>query len=172
MINPTVMEKEKYRNMTISLKVAAEEKIMLKRLAEKYNVTLSEFLYNIVMCFKGLYAFIGRLTPREEKLAENLRLEKKKNAKLSVKIENAEFRVDMEMNHRIQIQNKNHELTYQLKEQKAINADQAEELEGQKEINQALVLENKKLRNQKRDQQLKHVAAGAVGMLAGLNLSR
>ena len=166
------MEKENYRNMTISLKVAAEEKIMLKRLAEKYNVTLSEFLYNIVMCFKGLYAFIGRLTPREEKLAENLRLEKKKNAKLSVKIENAEFRVDMEMNHRIQIQNKNHELTYQLKEQKAINADQAEELEGQKEINQALVLENKKLRNQKRDQQLKHVAAGAVGMLAGLNLSR
>ena len=30
-----VMENEKYRNMTISLKVAAEEKIMLKRLAEK-----------------------------------------------------------------------------------------------------------------------------------------
>ena len=46
------MEKEKYRNMTISLKVAAEEKIMLRRLAEKYNVTLSEFLYNIVMCLK------------------------------------------------------------------------------------------------------------------------
>ena len=31
------MEKEKYRNMTISLKVAAEEKIMLRRLAEKYK---------------------------------------------------------------------------------------------------------------------------------------
>ena len=46
--------------------------------------------------------FLGRLTPREEKLAENIRLEKKKNAKLSVQIENAEFRVDMEMNHRIQ----------------------------------------------------------------------
>ena len=29
------MENEKYRNMTISLKVAAEEKIILKRLAEK-----------------------------------------------------------------------------------------------------------------------------------------
>ena len=162
------MEKEKYRNMTISLKVAAEEKIMLKRLAEKYNVTLSEFLYNIVMCFKGLYAFIGRLTPREEKLAENIRLEKKKNAKLSVQIENAEFRVDMEMNHRIQIQNKNHELTYQLKEQKAINADQAEELKRQKEINQELVAEMKKLRNQKRDQQLKYTMAGAVGILAGV----
>ena len=49
------------------------------------------------MCFKGLYAFIGRLTPREEKMAENLRKEKKKNDKLSVQSENAEFRVKMEM---------------------------------------------------------------------------
>ena len=161
------MEKEKYRNMTISLKVAAEEKIMLKRLAEKYNVTLSEFLYNIVMCFKGLYAFIGRLTPREEKLAENLRLEKKKTAKLEIRTENAEFRVKMEMNHRIQIQNENHELTYQLKEEKAINVDQAQKLKRQKEINQALEVEIKKLRTQKKDQQLKHVMAGAVGILAG-----
>lgn len=161
------MEKEKYRNMTISLKVAAEEKIMLKRLAEKYNVTLSEFLYNIVMCFKGLYAFIGRLTPREEKLAENLRLEKNKNAKLNVQIENASFRVEMEMNHRIQIQNENHELTYQLKEQKAINADQAKELKRQKEINQVLVSENKKLRKQEINHQLKHTMAGFFGLLAG-----
>tara|TARA_B100002019_G_C21273211_1_gene603622 strand:- start:5936 stop:6373 length:438 start_codon:yes stop_codon:yes gene_type:complete len=145
---------------------------MLKRLAEKYNVTLSEFLYNIVMCFKGLYAFIGRLTPREEKLAENLRLEKKKNAKLSVQIENAEFRVDMEMNHRIQIQNKNHEMIYQLKEQKAINADQAEELKRQKEMNQALEKENNKLKNQKRDKQLQHAVAGAVGILAGVALKQ
>lgn len=166
------MEKEKYRNMTISLKVAAEEKIMLKRLAEKYNVTLSEFLYNIVMCFKGLYAFIGRLTPREEKLAENLRLEKKKNVKLEVQIENAEFRVEMEMNHSIQIKNKNHELTYQLKEEKAINADQAEELKRQKEINQALKLEVEKLRKQQRDQQLKNAMAGAVGILAGFTFKR
>ena len=166
------MEKEKYRNMTISLKVAAEEKIMLKRLAEKYNVTLSEFLYNIVMCFKGLYAFIGRLTPKEEKLAENLRLEKKKTAKLEIRTENAEFRVKMEMNHRIQIQNENHELIYQLKEQKAINTEQAEELKRQNEINQALKLEVEKLRKQQRDQQLKNAMAGAVGILAGFTISR
>ena len=164
------MEKEKYRNMTISLKVAAEEKIMLRRLAEKYKVSLSEFMYNLVMCFKNQYDYIGMLSPKEEKLAENLRLEKKKNAKLSVQIENAEFRVDMEMNHRIQIQNENHELTYQLKEQKAIYADQADELKRQKEINQELVVENKKLRTQKRDQQLKYTMAGAVGILAGVSL--
>ena len=147
------MEKEKYRNMTISLKVAAEEKIMLRRLAEKYKVTLSEFMYNLVMCFKNQYDYIDMLSPKEEKLAENLRLEKKKNAKLEVQIENADYRVEMEMNHRIQIQNKYHEITYQLKEEKVINADQAEELKMQKEINQALVIENNKLRNHKRYQQ-------------------
>ena len=110
------------------------------------------------------------LSPKEEKLAENLRLEKKKNAKLSVQIENADFGVEMEMNHRIQIQNENHELIYHLKEQKAINADQAEELKRQMERNQASEIENKKLKTQKRDQQLKHVMAGAVGILAGVAL--
>ncbi|MDA0345234.1 MAG: hypothetical protein O3C54_04660, partial [Proteobacteria bacterium] len=80
----------------------------------------------------------------------------------------ADFRIEMEMNHRIQIQNENHELTYQLKEQKAINADQADELRRQKEINQELVAEIKKLRNQKRDQKLKYTMAGAVGILAGV----
>ena len=91
---------------------------------------------------------------------------------MSVQIENADFRVEMEMNHRIQIQNENHELTYQIKEQKAINAEQAEELRRQKEINQALVVKNNKLRSQKRDHQLKHAAVGAVGILAGISLSR
>lgn len=166
------MEKEKYRNMTISLKVAAEEKIMLRRLAEKYKVSLSEFMYNLVMCFKNQYDYIGMLSPKEEKLAENLRLEKNKNAKLSIQIENADFRVEMEMNHRIQIQNENHELTYQLKEQKAINAEQAEELKRQNEINQVLKLEVEKLRKQQRDQQLKNAMAGAVGILAGFTFKR
>ena len=166
------MENEKYRNMTISLKVAAEEKIMLRRLAEKHKVTLSEFMYNLVMCFKNQYDYIGMLSPKEEKLAENLRLEKKKNAILSVQIENADFRVEMEINHRIQIQNDNHELTYQLKEQKAINADQAEELERQIEINQALEKENKKLRKLQLDNKLKMIGTSIFGLLAGFNLKR
>ena len=166
------MQKEKYRNMTISLKVAAEEKIMLRRLAEKYKVSLSEFMYNLVMCFKNQYDYIGMLSPKEEKLAENLRLEKKKNAKLSVQIENADYRVEMEMNHRIQIQNENHELTYQLKEQKAINADQAEELRRQKEINQALEKENKKLRKLSLDNKLNLFGTGIFGVLTGFALKR
>ena len=87
-----------------------------------------------------------------------------------MQVENADFRVEIEMNHRIQIQNENHELTYQLKEQKAINADQAEELRRQKEINHALEKENKKLRKKQRDQQLNHAMAGAVGILTGFLL--
>ena len=74
------------------------------RLAEKHKVSLSEFMYNLVMCFKNQYDYIGMLSPKEEKLAENLRLEKKKNAKLCIRIENADVRVEMEMNHRIQTQ--------------------------------------------------------------------
>lgn len=166
------MEKEKYRNMTISLKVAAEEKIMLRRLAEKYKVTLSEFMYNLVMCFKNQYDYIGMLSPKEEKLAENLRLEKKKNAKLGFQIENADYRVEMEMNHRIQIQNKYHELTYQLKEEKAINADQAEEQKMQKEINQALKAEVEKLRKLHLDNKLKMFGTGIFSLMTGFMLKR
>lgn len=72
---------------------------------------------------------------------------------MSVQIENADFMEEMEMNHRIQIQNKNHELTYHLKEQNAINADQAEELKRQKKINQALATKNNILKTKNRDQQ-------------------
>jgi len=100
------------------------------------------------------------LSPKEEKLAENLRLEK--NAKLSVQIENADFRVEMEMNHRIQIQNENHELAYQLKEEKAKNADQAEELKRQREINQVLKLEVEKIRKLSLDNKLKMFGTGSV----------
>jgi len=97
---------------------------------------------------------------------------KKKNDKLEVQIENAEFRVEMEMNHRIQIQNKNHELTYQLKEQKVINAEQAEELKRQKEINQALKVEVQKLRKLSLDNKLKLFGTGIFGLLTGFTLKR
>ena len=166
------MENEKYRNMTISLKVAAEEKFIIKRLAEKYNVTLSEFLYNIVMCFKGLYAFIGRLTPREEKMAENLRKEKKKNNKLSVQSENAEFRVRMEMDRADKAIREKDELTFLLKEQKAINADQLEELNRANDIICKLQKKNNKLKTSSRDTKLRNIASGAIGLFAGFSLKR
>ena len=164
------MENEKYRNMTISLKVAAEEKIMLRRLAEKYNVTLSEFMYNLVMCFKNQYDYIGMLTPREEKLAENLRKEKKKNNKLAAEIENADFRVKMEMDRAAKAINAKDEFAYQLKEQKAVNADQLEELKRTNEIICKLQEKNNKLKRSSVDTQLKNIAVGALGLFAGFSL--
>jgi hypothetical protein len=166
------MENEKYRNMTISLKVAAEEKIMLRRLAEKYNVTLSEFMYNLVMCFKNQYDYIGMLNPREEKLAENLRLEKKKNAKLSVETENAEFRVKMEMERSDKVIREKDEITFLLKEQKALNVDQLEELKRLTKINQVLKEKNIKLKSITTENQLKNTIFGTAGLFAGFFLRR
>ena len=54
-----------------------------------------------------------------------------------------------------------------LKEQKAINADQAVELKKEKQINKAFKKQVEKLRNQKRDQQLKHAMAGFFGLILG-----
>ena len=166
------MENEKYRNMTISLKVAAEEKIMLRRLAEKHSVTLSEFMYNLVMCFKNQYDYIGMLNPREEKLAENLRLEKKKNVKLSVETENAEFRVKMEMERSDKVIREKDEITFLLKEQKALNVDQLEELKRLTKINQVLKEKNIKLKSISTENQLKNIIVGTAGLFAGLSLKR
>lgn len=166
------MEKDKYRNMTISLKVAAEEKIMLRRLSEKYRVSLSEFMYNLVMCFKNQYDFIGMLNPREEKLAVNLRLEKKKNAKLSIETENAEFRVKMEMERSDKVIREKDEITFLLKEQKALNVDQLEELKRLTKINQVLKEKNIKLKSISTENQLKNIIVGTAGLFAGLSLKR
>ena len=166
------MENEKYRNMTISLKVAAEEKIMLRRLAEKHSVTLSEFMYNLVMCFKNQYDYIGMLNPREEKLAENLRKKKKKNVKLSVETENAEFRVKMEMERSDKVIREKDEIAFLLKEQKALNVDQLEELKRLTKINQVLKEKNIKLKSISAENQLKNIIVGTAGLFAGLSLKR
>ena len=165
-------ENVKYRNMTISLKVAADEKIMLRRLAEKHSVTLSEFMYNLVMCFANQYDYIGMLTPKEEKLAENLRKVKKQNSKLTAEIENADFRVQMEMEKAAKAINAKDEFAYQLKEQKAINADQLEELNRLKELNLMLGKSNNKFKRTSIDNQLTSIAAGVFGLFTGFAFKR
>jgi hypothetical protein len=124
------------------------------------------------VCFKGLYAFIGRQTPREEKMAENLRLEKKKTAKLEIRTENAEFRVKMEIENRVKTQNENHELIYQLKEEKAINANQAQLIIEKDKIIESLQKEVKSLSKSKRDQHMKYTAVGVLGLFTEGILSK
>jgi len=59
-----------------------------------------------------------------------------------------------------------------LKEQKAINADQMEELKRVNDLNKKLQEENNKLKRNSRDNQLRNIAASAVGLFAGFSLKR
>lgn len=166
------MKNETFRNMTISLKVTPEEKIELKRLAEKHSVSLSELLYNLVMCFKGQYEYIGKLMPREEKLAENIRLETKKNEKLKVQLENADYRVRMEQERALEAIKEKDELSYMLKEQKVKAEEQAEEIEDLKLQIEQLKDKNQELKRAKFNNQATQITAGGLGMVAGFLLKR
>ena len=64
------------------------------------------------------------------------------------------------------------ELTFLLKEQKAINADQLEELKRANDIICKLQEKNNKLKRSSRDTQLKNIAASTVGLFAGFLLKR
>lgn len=166
------MKNETFRNMTISLKVTPEEKIILKRLAEKHGVSLSELLYNLVMYFRDQYEYIGRITPREEKLAENLRVEKRKNERLKVKLENADYRVRMEQDRALEAIKEKDELTYMLKEQKAVDSERSRQLEELERQMEALKTENKRLRGMSKDNQLMGIAAATAGAIAGYSFRR
>jgi len=124
------------------------------------------------MCFKNQYDYIGMLNPREEKLAENLRLEKKKNVKLSVETENAEFRVKMEMERSDKVIREKDEITILLKEQKALNVDQLEELKRLTKINQVLKEKNIKLKSISSENHFKNIIVGTAGLFAGFSLNR
>lgn len=117
----------KFWNITISLKVAPDEKIALKHLAVKHNVSLSELLYNLVMWFKDLYKYIGKLMSKKEKLGENLRFEIKKKEELKLQLENADYRVKMEQQRALEAFKEKDEFTYMVKKQQVIVKEQAEE---------------------------------------------
>jgi len=118
-----------YRNMTLSTKVTAQEKIELGRLAESKNISISEVIYNLVMCFKDQYDNIGMLSTRELELQEDLEAEKKKNGRLTIDLENADYRVELEMNRSTEAHNKQDEYRYQVKELTVENEKLSEEFE-------------------------------------------
>ena len=60
----------------------------------------------------------------------------------------------------------------QLKEQKAINADQLEELNRLKELNLMLGKSNNKFKRTSRDNQFTSIAAGVFGLFTGFAFKR
>ena len=89
-------ELENVRNVTISTKVSAAEKIELQQIANDNNITRSELIYDLLSAYKNHYAYIGRTSPKEDKLLSELKNANRKVNKLSIELENAEVRIDME----------------------------------------------------------------------------
>ena len=121
------------RNINISTKVTFQEKIDIQRIANKYNISLYELIYTLVMNFKDYYQYIGQTSPKEEKIIKEVEALKKANRKLNSQLENAEHRLEMEtgskneaINEANQLRYKNVELTNLLtnkkKELKTANA--------------------------------------------------
>ena len=67
---------------------------------------------------------------------------------------------------------KKDELIFLLKEQKAINADQLEELKRANDIICKLQEKNNKLKTTSRDTKLRNIASCAIGLFAGFSLKR
>lgn len=68
------------------------------------------------MSFKNQYEYIGRDNPEIDKLKEEIRKLKSKNSRLETNLENADYRVQMEMDRVIKIRNEYDDCKYQLKE--------------------------------------------------------
>jgi chromosome segregation ATPase len=111
-----------HRNMTISTKVTALQKIELGKLAEKYKVSTSELMFNLIECNKYHYKYLGGITPKEEKLEKELAAQKRKVNRLTADLENADYKVTLQEQQVVKYQNKVDEYRYEIKETKAENS--------------------------------------------------
>ena len=130
--------KNNHRNITISTKATVLDKIELKEIAEKNNLTLSEFIYSLITVFKYQFENIGKDTPEVERLKKEVQLKDKALNKAQINLENADYKVTLEMERADKASHKYDECRYQLKESLAKEADL-------KNHNEELVKENSKL---------------------------
>ena len=131
--------KNNHRNITISTKATVLDKIELKEIAEKNNLTLSEFIYSLITVFKYQFENIGKDTPEVERLKKEVQLKDKALNKAQINLENADYKVTLEMERADKASHKYDECRYQLKEALAREADL-------KNHNEELVNENSKLK--------------------------
>jgi hypothetical protein len=132
--------KNNHRNITISTKATVLDKIELKEIAEKNDLTLSELIYSLITVFKNQYENIGKDTPEVEKLKKEVQLKDKALNKAQINLENADYKVTLEMERADKASHKFDECRYQLKEALA-------ELSDLKILNKKLVDDNSKLKD-------------------------
>ena len=131
--------KNNHRNITLSTKATVIDKIELKEIANKNNLTLSELIYSLITVFKNQFENIGKDTPEVERLKKELQLKDKALNKAQINLENADYKVTLEMERADKASHKFDECRYQLKEALARETDL-------KNHNEELVNENSKLK--------------------------
>ncbi len=92
------MEKidETVKNVTLSFKTTAEEKVALQQIANERHISRSELIASLVHAYKHSYDLIGKTSPKEEQLKLQLKDRAKENRKLNLALENTEHRIEIE----------------------------------------------------------------------------
>ena len=122
--------------MTISTKVTANQKAEYSKIARLHNLTLSEWVCSIMEMNKDSYGKVCDPTKRETELEQKLHKSEKKVSRLTTNLENADYKVSMEMKSNDDLRQINVELRHSLKLSNDENADllkQVKELETEKE---------------------------------------
>lgn len=91
------MENTNNRNITLSIKVTAEQKAEFTKIATKHNISLSEWSASILEINKDSYDKIGDPTLRETALEDKNRKQEQKIKKLEAQLESGDYRVQVEM---------------------------------------------------------------------------
>lgn len=91
------MENSNNRNITLSTKVTAEQKVAYTKIATQNNISLSEWMASLLEIHKDSYDKIGDPTLREIALEDKNRKQEQKIRKLETNLESADYRVQFEM---------------------------------------------------------------------------
>ena len=91
------MENSSNRNITLSIKVTAEQKAKFTKIATKHNISLSEWSASILEINKDSYDKIGDPTLRESALEDKVRKQEQQIKRLEAKLESADHKVQVEL---------------------------------------------------------------------------
>lgn len=91
------MENSNNRNITLSIKVTAEQKAEFAKIAAKHNISLSEWSASLLEIHKDSYDKIGDPTLREIALEMEIQKKEREIKRLKAHLESADHKVQVEM---------------------------------------------------------------------------
>lgn len=91
------MENSNKRNITLSIKITAEQKAEFAKIAAKHNISLSEWSASLLEIHKDSYDKIGDPTLRETALEMEIQKKEREIKRLKAHLESADHKVQVEM---------------------------------------------------------------------------